>query len=463
MGNNDVGLFWFCDSNRNWPHSLEGADDAVTFVDKGDTVVLRMRIKSAEEKLVSPWQIRFGIMATPVKPGGSGARERARGWGLTASDEVTIAFTPGWPRAKVVWDLGWPDPVDPEACRKAVRSTWNRGQTPIFYTLFGMSAARPEWSVYGSRWHLDGGQDNFWDNTRFRPETRAPLMATCPGPGMGYAEYFAHYLGEFLKEYNYGGYYRDGMFVAPCANQSHGHGVGGAINYHMESLRRHYRYLYKVVKQQNPEKGWVLGHSSGLLALPIFAYCDSVVLAETLSAVNHHDGDYRKVLSMEELRAEYMGRSKGFKTIFIGQLRGENATPENTRLLMGLLLLHDLVPWETQMHGATARRILTTIDRRFDVGDTHYYPYFKDGTPASIAGEDLHVSLYRRPDGRTLAVVLNMSDTNLRSWLRIAPEALGLDAVSRAYDIENDMDFPREGNAVHVVVRAGDFRLVEIR
>jgi len=463
MGNDDVGLFWFCDSNRSWPHSLAGKEDAIAFVDEGDTVALRMRILAEPERLPSPWKIRFGVMATPVKPGGSGAKVRRRAWGLTATDRVGVSFVPGWPIPKVVWDSSWPDPVDPEKCRKAVKAAWERGKTPIFYSAFDISAARPEWKVYGERWHRDGAQDNFWTNTKFRPGQDAPLVAACPGSGMGFGEYFAYYLGEFIKEYNYGGYYRDGLYVGPCANQRHGHGIGGATDYHMESMRRHFRYLYKVVKEQHPEKGWVLGHSSGLLALPLFAYCDSVVLAETLSAVNRYGGDYRKVVSLDEYRSEYMGRSKGFVSIYIGQLRGENVTAANTRLLMALLLLHDLVPWETQMDSRTSRQVGRTIEKNFGIAETEYFPYFKKDTPAKIAGDDLYVSLYKRPDGRTLAVVANLGDKNLRSWLRFDPAGLGLSKISRARDIEHDMDFQIVNNAVRIVVRARDFRLVEVR
>ena len=463
VGNDDVGLFWFCDSNRAWPHSLAGGEDAVAFIDEGDAVVLRMRILAPPEKLPAPWKIRFGIMGTPIKPGGSGTKIRPRGWGLTATAGKRLAFVEGWPRPKVVWDSFWPDPVDPDACRQAVKTSWQKGIIPIFYSSFALSAARADGKVYGEDWHQDGGQDNFWTNAKYRPGMDAPLIATCPGAGMGFGEYFAYYLGEFIKDYDYGGYYRDGMCIGPCANQGHGHGIGGAQDYHMESLRRHFRYLYKVVKEKNPEQGWFFGHSSGMLALPLFAYCDSVLLAETLSAVNTHGGDYRKVVSLEEYRAEYMGRSKGFVSIYIGQIRGENVTRANTRLLMALLLLHDLVPWETQMDSRTSRAILTTIDKKFGIADTEYLPYFKEDTPAKIAGKDLHVSLYKRSDGRTLAVVVNLSDKNLRSYLRFDAQKLGLKKISRARDIENEMDFPVVNDAVRVIVRARDLRLIEVK
>ena len=461
MGNDDVGLFWFCDSNRTWPHSLAGRPDAVAFVDEGDAVVLRLRIQQSPERLPSPWTLRFGIMATPMKPGASGMARRPRGWGLTAQADKRVALS--WPIPKAVWDLGWPDPVDPAGCRQSVDTAWRRGDIPVFYTLNALSADRPDWKVYGDAWHLDGAQDDFWDNGRFRPGGKGCLAATCPGAGMGFAEYYAYHLGELIKQYNYGGYYRDGMFVGPCANQSHGHGVGGAIDYHMESLRRHYRYLYKVVKQQHPDNSWIIGHSSGLLALPLLAYCDSVVTAETLSAVNRHGGDYRRVVTLDEYRNEYMGRSKGYASIYIGQLRGENNTAANTRLLMALLLLHDVVPWTAQMDLRTVRYIQNTIDRKFGIADTTYFPYFKADTPAKIAGSDLHVSLYRRPDGRTLAVVVNLSDKNLRSWLRFKPAGLGLKRITRARDIEHDMDFPVQDNAVRAIDRARSLRLVEVR
>ena len=126
-------------------------------------------------------------------------------------------------------------------------------------------------------------------------------------------------------------------------------------------------------------------------------------------------------------------------------------------------MLHDVVPTTDQVDAATVMRMQTTIDRKFGLEKTAYLPYFKKETPAKIAGENLYVSLYKRPDGRTLAVVANLGDKNLRSWLRIDPAGLGLQKVGSAYDIENDMNFPIENGAVHLVIHARDFRLIEIK
>ncbi len=460
LGNDDAGVFWFCDSNRAWPHSRAGRADAIRIVDEGDVVYLKMLI-SAGEQLASPWTMRIGLMATPVKPGGNGTGWRKRD--LTTSCTAGVADNLVWPFPKFFKDANIPEPNDPAAMWGQVRSIRDTGRIPMCYTAYAMPAPRPEWKVYGDRWHMDGVMDMFYGEAwSFHPEPHADgaWMAACPGTEFN--QWLTWKIDDMLKEYGWRGYYRDGVYYSACASRQHGHGLNGAYDFHMESLRKHYRYLYTQVHKRNPGKAWIFFHSSGLIPMPILAYCDSVAFAEDLNGVNLYDGDYRKIISMDELRNQFMGTAWGFRATFLPQLKNQHVNTRNTRTLLALLLLHDIGVWGSGVDLQTVSDLRVQLNRKFNYAEAEYISYFAEHRPVKATGKEIYVSLYRQRSGKTLAVVANMDYRNLRTKVTIDPKALGLKTVARVTDLEHDFAYPVTENTVQVVVRQGDYRLLVV-
>jgi len=461
IGNDDMGLFWFCDTNTAWPLSLSGSADAITIVDTGNSVELRLKILGDGEKLEKPWNFRFGLMATPVRPGGNGTT-RPRGWSISATENKNLSLE--WPFPKVFYDACIPDPVNPEDMKKKIKISRDNGLIPMPYTAYSLPATIPAWDVYGRQWHLDGTMDMFWgEATTFHPgpEEDGAWMAMCPTSEAN--KWLTWKIASIIDEYGWQGYYRDGIYYPSCANRLHNHGIGGSYQYHMESLRKHYRYLYTHVHKNNPGKGWVFFHSSGIIPVPLLAYCDSYALAEDLNGVNSKNGDYRQMLNLDQYRSMIMGRAWGLTSVFIPQLRGEYINARNTRTLMAFLLLHDIGIWGSNSDLRVIKSIEDATMRKFGFSGADYLGYFREDTPAKAVGKDIHVTLYRRTDGRTMAVVANLAYKNLRTRVTFQPEKLGLTKIGRCRDLEHDFDFPVVDNSVQVVVREGDFRLLEIR
>lgn len=458
LGDDDAGLFWFCDSNRAWPRSLAGRADAIQVVDDGAVVTLKMLI-SAGETLVSPWKLRIGLMATPVKPGGNGTGWRKRDLSTSCTAGVVDALV--WPMPKVFVDANIPEPCDPVSMKNNVRAIRDSGKIPMCYTAYALPVPRPEWKVYGDPWHLDGQMDMFYGEAwMFHPEPHDDGAWMCACPETEFNTWITWKIGELLKEYGWGGYYRDGIYYGACASRRHGHGLKGAYDFHMESLRKHYRYLYTQVHKRAPQNSWVFFHSSGLIPIPLLAYCDSVAFAEDLNGVNTYNGDYRKIISMAELRNQFMGKAWGFRASFLPELFDGNVNPKNTRTMLALLLLHDIGLWSANVDGQTVNDLKSQITTKFNYAEAEYLPYFSEAVPVKAVGNDVYVSVYRQRNGRTLAVVANMSYRNLRTTVTFKPQALGLRALTRVTDLEHDFAYPLTNNSVNVVVRQGDYRLL---
>lgn len=66
IGNNKVGLEWFCDSMKDW--RVKKGDEAVEVVREGDRVKLTFHLVDHEVTLDKPLHITFGLIATPTKP-----------------------------------------------------------------------------------------------------------------------------------------------------------------------------------------------------------------------------------------------------------------------------------------------------------------------------------------------------------------------------------------------------------
>ena len=461
VGNDDIGFSWFVNSNREWPNSLSGSRDAIEVENKGEEVVLRFRILKKGQVLSGErFHYRFGIQATPVKKLPPFVRKIRRLRNTVVDPNPGVYKYPGCPK--------WSN----EALMRRLIERANDKDSdtaPSVYAKLMIPARIPEWKVYGKRWHWDGGEDFYWWVTKRKGwPYDVPMMRPCMGSE--FKKYFAWLLVKQMKKYNIHGYFWDGVFGGGCRNPYHGHGLNGALDFNVEDMVEFFRYIYAMGKKLygTGEKGgfqWLHGEAGTLPA--IYAYADMVMVGEGYNAVKDN---YLEVVSLDEIRAEWMGKQWGYAVQLIpqfGKRKGyrKYVTPENTRGLMALLLLHDVGvdPLGVYIDVDTVKSIWNSIDSGFDYVDAKFYPYFKESTPAKVKGKDVYVSLYQKPNGKVMAVVANLSKYNLRTKVTFDLKKLGMKRINKCTDIENNITLDvLEGNSVKVVVPANDFRLLVI-
>ncbi len=86
VGNNKVGLEWFCDSMKGWRLTGKKADEATEVVRADGRVVEIFHMVDKAVTPDKPVAITFGLIATPTKPA-------PRGWEIYRTDEL-ISFPP---------------------------------------------------------------------------------------------------------------------------------------------------------------------------------------------------------------------------------------------------------------------------------------------------------------------------------------------------------------------------------
>ena len=416
LGDNDRGLFWFCESDQYWPHGTQ--PDAIQIVRSDGEVTLRLNILAPGEKLPSNWRFVFGIQATPVKPLPEGWRK----WRLNKNIVIP------WPHP--VEDslkyFGYPEAANPQAFSQMVERYHDQGKKVAIYScLTHLSAAAPEWDFFGKTWSSGQGYSFSADVANYG----APFVKVSPS-ALGFADFIVWKNKQFIERYGLDGLYHDNTVPYPSAHLDAGCGylrAGKAYPTHpILAYRELYRRIYAVMKSQ-PHETLLIAHVSPFVTSPILAYEDMYVIGENFR--DQVEESYMDVITLDQFRAAYMGRQWGLISTFIPGLRGDRIdyykkAVRPTRGLMALLMLHDVTPWPTLCNVAVLEEAWKALDE-FDHIEAEFLPYWQILPPASTDMEDVYASAYKRADGQVLLIVANLGDADLTGRLRLHLTPLG--------------------------------------
>jgi hypothetical protein len=184
-----------------------------------------------------------------------------------------------------------------------------------------------------------------------------------------------------------------------------------------------YRRDYAVVKGL-PRETFTMAHMSGKITIPILAYDDSYLDGENFRGVVKDS--YMDVVSLDAFRAEFMGRQWGLMPFFLPEFDAEHRTQvEPTRGMMALLMLHDVNLWPIWCNLKVVNEALAALDK-FGYVAAEFIPYFAPVPPATTNMADVYVSAYKRPDGRVLLIVGNLSKEDRQGEVRIEAGTLGI-------------------------------------
>jgi hypothetical protein len=144
LGNEERGLCWYTESDRNWRLSKD--HPAIQVTPEGEEVKICVRLLATPCVVSSYLTYIFGMMATPVRP----RPEDARRWRIAPGTKSTFEIL--WPNGWMKW-YGHPEPKDAKALAAHVGAAHKLGRRVVPYVnLNFVSAGVPEWQYYGSRW-----------------------------------------------------------------------------------------------------------------------------------------------------------------------------------------------------------------------------------------------------------------------------------------------------------------------
>ncbi len=448
LGDNDRGLFWFCESDQYWPNGR--AANAVEIERQGDRIVLRLNILAPGQTLPEGWRFSFGLQATPVKPIPADWRKWRMRPGLNGNVEII------WPRpdADSMRYFGYPQASDPDLYQKRIDGMHENGIAAVPYLcLTYLSVGCPEWALFESRWCMGG---------TVLPSDVAQYgdgFAMVSPLGEGFADFIIARTRQFVDRYGIDGLYHDNTH--PYASKRIGTGVGyerdgGFFATHpILAYRDLYRRAYAFMKDL-PRETFTMAHMSARITIPILGFDESYLDGE------HFRGRvqdcYLDVVSLDTFRAEFMGRQWGIMPYFLPEFQPPyNTQAEPARGLMALLMMHDIAPWPLRCNIGEINRALAALDE-FGYVHAQFVGYFDDPAPATISVPDLHASAYLK-DGRALLIVANPGREPQAGTVTVNPAALGLGEVSARSWPEGEA-LGLTGNAFEVSLEGLDWRMV---
>jgi len=416
LGDNDRGLFWFCESDEFWPNGDSG--DAIEIVRNKGEIVMRFNLLSKGQKLPKDWKWTFGLQATPVKP----VPKDWRKWRLDPGVNPTVRIIWPTPEDDSMKYYGYPEATKPDVFSQRIKQLQEQGMKTVPYVCLSfISAACPEWPFFQKQWALGGADTGSSDVARYG----APFAIASP-VGKEYADFIVRKTKQFIDQYGIDGVYHDNTHPYSSTRLDAGCGYirDGKLRptYPIVGFRNLYRRMYAAVKSL-PKETFTMAHMSGKVTIPILAYDDSYLDGE------HFRGkvkdSYLDLITLDTFRAEFMGRQWGIMPYFNPEFDAEHAQQvEPTRGMMALLMIHDVSPWPISCNVSVVNEAFSALDK-FGYVDAEFIPYF-DATPPAITDmKDVYISAYKR-DGRALLIVSNLSKEDRKGNITINANRLGV-------------------------------------
>lgn len=456
LGDEERGLQWFCESDRNWHYA--DPEQAIEIVREGQAVLLRLHLVSTPVEMAPEPQsaipeltYTFGLQATPVKP------MKRDAWDYRTACVYTPVYgleEPG-PDGQSALDrlaelgvrtlalMDWTDilcynaPTHPDRLRQFVAECHRRGLQVLVYFGFQVSDAAPEFPFFGDEcalWRTATPGSWVQNPDNYPPKPTQQVVRVCYQSV--WSDFVIAGIARLMDEFDLDGVYLDGtgVPVAPCYNYYHGCGyrqsegkIGGtfAIFAGREVLRR----IYAVVKKRKRE-GQVNLHQSGYLLAPVLAW-----------ATNYWDGEQLggwppgtfalERLPLDYFRTEFMGRQWGVPAEFL-----HYCLPANFRQAWAIALLHDVPvrPFVGQWGDVElAAKVWRAMDE-FGRQEAEWHPYWRNSQFVSAAPEGAYVSLYRQGERGVLLLVSNLRRDEAEVQVRLNAPALGLYGALSAHD-----------------------------
>jgi hypothetical protein len=406
LGDNERGLFWFCESAQFWPNWK--SETAFQTVRENGKITQRFTLVNGQP-IPQNWSYQFGLQATPVKP-------FPRDWRARRLAPATRA------NLEIPWPTGAPDSMlhfgyaaakNPELFQKRVDKAHAEGRGVLPYSLLnGMEATAPEW-----KWFHD-----IWDVHHADPPAQvvSPTQET-------WRDFVIWKNKEFLEKYKLDGYYHDLTYpygwAVPEANTGWFDGKGWQQTFPMLAYRELYRRNYAIVKKADPN-AFLIGHISARMAIPVVGYEDAYLDGEPFRG--HVQDSYMDVMGLDGWRIGYTGRQWGVIPILLPEFNVENSAKiEPTRGLAALAMLHDTSVWPIWSNVAVWNEMYDALDA-FGYVDSEFIPYFDPNPPATTDMKDVYISVYKRADGRALAIVGNTSREDRSGTVTLNAKRTGL-------------------------------------
>lgn len=416
VGDMERGLFWFCESPAGWPNWQAENVFELMRPQPGGTVTMRFNlIKNSITAGGNTWKLQMGLQATPVKEMPADWRK----WRLAPAANATVNIV--WPTGadNSLKYFGYPEAKNPALFSKQIESIRKQNQLAVPYScLTYLSSQADVWRKYAGSWSAGWADKRSAGiaGTSASFERINPTVKT-------YRDFIIWKNTQFFKQYGLGGFYQD---LSKVYDMNLRKTKNNLPYYPILSYRDMYRRVYAEVKSSG-KPTFMIAHSSGNVNIPVLAYEDAYLDGEQFRTAPLKVKDaYTDVISLEQFRSEFIGRQWGIMPFFLPEfdtIYSKQAAP--TRGLIGLLLLHDVSAWPKWSNLTEWNKAYNSLDK-FGYVNAHFLAYFDASPPATVNAQNVYMSVYKRSDGKSLAVLVNTGKNDRTGTFRLNTNTIGI-------------------------------------
>jgi len=458
LGNDDVGLCWFAESDQGWDRAAP-LTDQVELLDAGGARVLRLNLLRTPHELRSSHEFSFGLMATPPKPVKPGWR----------ADPAL--FTAGF--SDFSWDRGGyypaPDPAKVEAGKFA-----GLLETPTHYfktsfCYFGIKSYRGDWIapecwLFGREWEMIGAEAAERLTRPQPPETRVSTMRGSPLSTQ--TDWLLWKWDQLVKRHKMKNIYFDSL-GGPDINPLHGAGYVAAdgtvlATHNILAMRTALKRFY-VMMSENLGDFNIMIHG-GSAVPPVLSFAHLHLTGEQfIIDPRRVQAHYTEVTPIEEWRGFFKGSQFGVIGVFLPELQERyRLYRAPTDEMMLLALLHDVVVIKAFCNSGAVGQPQTAL-AQYGMQDMEFVPYWRSGPFAAASHPDVHLSLWRDPGRKRAVLVLgNPGGSHRDVVVTLTDPGLRSGAVT-ARDLLHEETFPVQSGRIAVAVGKRHYRLVAIQ
>lgn len=457
-GNDERGLGWFAESDRNWQPA--DPDAAMELVREGDMVILRIHLldshpvswKGDPQRGMDyfPVDFQFGFHATPVKPfpkqpyihnafhldcgikikgnyvdymSAENRFDRLAEMGVT-----TLILHEKWNKSQNWFELS---EFTAHQIQYIADECHKRGIRVLTYFGYEMSSMAPVWSGMKNMLVQEGEDEHVggWWRVPFQRD-----YVVCYNTE--YQDYFINGITDIMDTCHTDGVYLDGTHHPRCCFSTE-HGCGwydqeGKLHgsYGLKAIRRLFKRLYDVVEQRG---GMINVHAFDFVNFTALPYIHQTWYGENLQFMLMKG--FAEDVNLDYFRAEYTGRNMGVPVEFIAY---ENRPLWNFESALSCAILHGILPrpndigYPLELMGGVWK-----IFGAFPIAQSEWRPYWNNG--ASATHEKVKVSYYRYAtltgETQLLAFAVNISAAQVEK-VTVAFE----EKVTRVTDVEKNED-----------------------
>ena len=440
LGNEEYGLGWYAENNRNWQNESE--EKAIEILHTDEQVVLRIRLLDSHpyqwdgnpEKgytLFDPISFHFGFQATPVKPFPKnpyfqntlhidcGKKIKGNYMDFFASENrfdrlkekgvTTLILHEKWNKSQNWFELS---EYTAKQLTYIVDECHKRGIKVLPYFGYEISAMAPVWSELSEKCIAKPEANKFgggWWRVPFQRDYIACYKSD-------YAEYFVKGITKLMDDFNIDGVYLDSITNPHyCCNTEHGCGwynKDGVLcgSYPIKSIRKTLKNLYTEVHKRG---GQLNVHSHGVVNFAALPFIDQSWYGENIQS-KFMQGCLDDV-DLDYFRAEYIGRNMGVPVEFIAY---ENRPLWNFENALSCSILHGILPRPNDINYPLdlMSGVWKIIDN-FPVSISEWMPYWENN--ATATSDKVKISYYKYKtlagEDQLLAFVVNISSNPLEN------------------------------------------------